>query len=378
MRAIQTYLQLPHHSETMRIFVKAKPAVAWERARHYDMSTIPFVRFLFNLRTITDIFHDEKPVNKDGRIGLDQITENGKGFMILDESAGKEVVVGAIGKFWHLDIPFAEIKPDEFKNFNEYGWGKLAWSITVESYLSGSTICFELRTTATDEDSWKKLNRYYYVIGIFSKLIRHTLMAHLEKELGSLSLPDDNTRELAGDKVVPNAKYADTDHINIEAPVSIVWRYLMQLGCDRAGWYSIDWLDHGGVPSIDHLVNDWEDRKVGERLSATPKQDSFFEVYEVEHEKHFVIGGEAEKMGGPFKTSWAFVLEPIGEDTTHLITRAKMELSPKWMEWVMGGIFYPPAHGLMEAVQLKTIKRYAERDAEMRKENITEREISIA
>ena len=378
MRAIQTYLQLPHHSETMRIFVKAKPAVAWERARHYDMSTIPFVRFLFNLRTITDIFHDEKPVNKDGRIGLDQITENGKGFMILDESAGKEVVVGAIGKFWHLDIPFAEIKPDEFKNFNEYGWGKLAWSITVESYLSGSTICFELRTTATDEDSWKKLNRYYYVIGIFSKLIRHTLMAHLEKELGSLSLPDDNTRELAGDKVVPNAKYADTDHINIEAPVSIVWRYLMQLGCDRAGWYSIDWLDHGGVPSIDHLVNDWEDRKIGERLSATPKQDSFFEVYEVEHEKHFVIGGEAEKMGGPFKTSWAFVLEPIGEDTTHLITRAKMELSPKWMEWVMGGIFYPPAHGLMEAVQLKTIKRYAERDAEMRKENITEREISIA
>jgi len=378
MRAIQTYLQRPHHSETMRIFVKAKPAVAWERARHYDMSTIPFVRFLFNLRTITDIFHDEKPVNKDGRIGLDQITENGKGFMILDESAGKEVVVGAIGKFWHLDIPFAEIKPDEFKNFNEYGWGKLAWSITVESYLSGSTICFELRTTATDEDSWKKLNRYYYVIGIFSKLIRHTLMAHLEKELGSLSLPDDNTRELAGDKIVPNAKYADTDHINIEAPVSIVWRYLMQLGCDRAGWYSIDWLDHGGVPSIDHLVNDWEDRKVGERLSATPKQDSFFEVYEVEHEKHFVIGGEAEKMGGPFKTSWAFVLEPIGEDATHLITRAKMELSPKWMEWIMGEIFYPPVHGLMEAVQLKTIKRYAERDAQMRKENITEREISIA
>jgi len=32
----------------------------------------------------------------------------------------------------------------------------------------------------------------------------------------------------------------------------------------------------------------------------------------------------------------------------------------------------------MEAVQLKAIKRYAERDAQMRKENIFEREISIA
>jgi len=37
-----------------------------------------------------------------------------------------------------------------------------------------------------------------------------------------------------------------------------------------------------------------------------------------------------------------------------------------WKEWFMGNIFYPPVHGIMEAVQLKTIKRYAERDAQTR------------
>jgi len=42
-------------------------------------------------------------------------------------------------------------------------------------------------------------------------------------------------------------------------------------------------------------------------------------------------------------------------------------MSPKWKEWFMGNIFYPPVHGLMEGVQLKTIKRYAERDAQMRR-----------
>ncbi|MFL6413151.1 MAG: hypothetical protein ACJ71K_18155 [Nitrososphaeraceae archaeon] len=100
-------------------------------------------------------------------------------------------------------------------------------------------------------------------------------MAHLKKEMDTLILPDDKTRYLAGDEIIADTKYSDTDHINIEAPVSIVWRDLMQLGCDRAGWYSIDRLDNAGIQSSDHLINEWGDRKVGDRLSATPKKDSF-------------------------------------------------------------------------------------------------------
>jgi hypothetical protein len=365
MRAIQNYLPCPHHTETMRIFVQAKPDAAWELARHYDMSSVSWVHFLFHLRTIADVFHSDRPAADNG-IGIDQIAANGKGFMILYEIPGKEVVVGAVGKFWHVDIPFKQVAPEEFRNFNESGWGKLAWSISVEPYLSGSTVCFELRTTATDHDSWERLNVYYHIIGAFSKLIRHTLMNHLENELGSLVLPDDSTKYLPGDRLIPDTKYSDSDHINIEAPVSIVWRYLMQLGCDRAGWYSIDWLDNAGIQSIDHLIDKWSDRRIGDRLAATPKQDSFFEVYKIQHEKFFVIGAKIKTAEGFFKTTWAFVLEAVGEDATHLVVRAKMKMSPAWKQWWMGNLFYPPVHGIMEAVQLKTIKRYAERDAQMR------------
>jgi hypothetical protein len=350
----------------MRIFVQAKPDVAWEVARHYDMSSVSWVHFLFHLRTIADVFHADRPAPGDNRIGIDQIAANGKGFMIIHELPGKEVVVGAVGKFWHVDIPFKEVLPEEFRNFNEPGWGKLAWSISVEPYLSGSTVCFELRTTATDHDSWERLNVYYHIIGAFSKLIRHTLMNHLENELGSLVLPDDSTKYLPGDRLIPDTKYDDTDHVNIEAPVSIVWRYLMQLGCDRAGWYSIDWLDNEGIKSTDHLVDKWSDRKIGDRLAATPKKDSFFEVYKVQHERFFVIGAKIKTGEGFFKTTWAFVLERVGEDATHLVVRAKMKMSPAWKQWWMGNLFYPPVHGIMEGVQLKTIKRYAEREAQMR------------
>ena len=40
-----------------------------------------------------------------------------------------------------------------------------------------------------------------------------------------------------------------------------------------------------------------------------------------------------------------------------------MIMTPMWKEWMAGNLFYPLAHGIMEAVQLNTIRKYAERDA---------------
>lgn len=367
MRAIQAYLPRPRHCDVHRIFVQAKPEVAWEAARHFDGAQIPWIRFLFDLRHIPDLIRGHKPDAEDRRLGLDQVAERNKGFKILYENPGREVVVGAIGQFWHLDIPFVEIDPDDFAHFHEKDWGKVAWAVTVEPYQDGSTISFELRTTATDDKSWYKLNRYYKIISIGSTLIRNSVMSHLEAELGKMHFPADEDMIFPGDDIIPSAKYRITFHKIIEAPVSIVWRYLMQLGCDRAGWYSIDALDHRGIPSIDLFIEGWETRKPGDKLAATLTEDSFYDVHLVEPEKSFVIGGETDRLGGPFKMTWAFITEPVGEDATHLISNARMVASPKWAEWFMGKVLYPPIHGLMSGVQLQHIKRIAEHHAHDRK-----------
>ncbi|MBV6441123.1 MAG: SRPBCC family protein [Haliscomenobacteraceae bacterium CHB4] len=368
MRAIQRHLPNPRHTEINRIFVKAKPDAAWETARHFDASDIPWVRLLFDIRALPDLLTGKRK-EEDRSIGVDQVARQGTGFMILEEVPGREVVVGSVGQFWHLNIPFAPVAPADFRDFNEPGWGKLAWAIAVEPCGEGSTVSLELRTTATDDESWEKLQRYYSVIGIGSRLIRHSGMAHLEAEMGKMKRPDVDEIAMPGDERIPGAKYQMTHHRDIEAPPSIVWRYLMQLGCDRGGWYSIDALDNGGVPSIDHLVEGWESRAVGDRLSATPAQDGFFEVYAVEKERFFVIGGESDHTmltSGPFKMSWSFVLEPIGADATRLITRARGAIAPKWAEWLMGAVIYPPVHAIMQIAELKNIKRLAERDAHKR------------
>lgn len=365
MRAIQRHLPNPRHTEINRIFVKAHPKEAWEVARHFDAATLPWVRLLFEIRALPDVLTGKRR-EEDRHIGVDQVAESGKGFMILEEVPGREVVVGSVGQFWHLEIPFANVAPADFSDFKEAGWGKLAWAISVEPFRDGSTVSLELRTTATDDESWKKLSNYYALIGIGSRLIRTTGLAHLEAEMGRMKWPDEHDIALPGDDRLPNAHYFMNHKIAIEAPPAIVWRYLMQLGCDRGGWYSIDALDNDGVPSVDHPVKGWETRSPGDRVSATPQQDGFFNVLAVDPERFFMLGGDVERIGGHFAMTWAFVIEPVGSDACHLYTRIRVEGLPRWKEWLIAGVVYPSLHAIMQKTELKTIKQLAERDAHLR------------
>jgi len=361
MKAIQNFLPNPRHTEVHRIFVNANPEAAWEAARHFDMAEVPWIRMLFEIRTLPELLRHTGPKEKM-HLGVDAITQSETGFEILHELPGRIVVVGSIGQFWHLNIPFQRVDPGAFAEFNTSGFGKIAWSIEVEPFGSGSTIAIELRTTATDDVSWKKLSRYYAVIGKGSRLIRSRVMKSLEAKLGKMKFTSREKLTMPGDERLPGTPYQITMTRRIEAPTRLVWRYLMQLGCDRAGWYSIDALDHGGKKSFDHIVEDWIDRKPGDHLSATPALDSFFEVYSLEREKSFVIGGEQKKPKEVFRMTWAFLLQPIGENATRLLTRVRMEATPPWKAWLMAKVIYPPVHGLMEYVQLNTIKELAERD----------------
>jgi hypothetical protein len=77
----------------------------------------------------------------------------------------------------------------------------------------------------------------------------------------------------------------------------------------------------------------------------------------------FVLGGTAERLGGRLDMAWSFVLEPLGEDATRLVTRVRVRGTPRWSEWLQGAVVFPPIHAVMQHAQLANLKRLAEREA---------------
>ena len=62
------------------------------------------------------------------------------------------------------------------------------------------------------------------------------------------STKDEVQRSLPGDDLVPNPKFVWNQAITINAPAAEVWPWLVQIGNQRAGWYS-------GMPFIASWVS---------------------------------------------------------------------------------------------------------------------------
>jgi ketosteroid isomerase-like protein len=168
-------------------------------------------------------------------------------------------------------------------------------------------------------------------------------------------LGDEARRPLPGDEVVP-AKVQWTNGVTIRARPSEIWPWLVQFGCRRAGAYSYDSLDNGGVRSADRIIPEFQHVDVGDILPWTPTADDGFIVRAVEPERALVLGEET----GSF--SWTFVLEPIDQTSTRLLTRARAWYKT-FASRLMIGLVFHPIHFGMQRRQLLNLKRRAEKGA---------------
>jgi len=85
-------------------------------------------------------------------------------------------------------------------------------------------------------------------------------------------------RSLPADFIVAEPMGVMTNAITIDAPPDRVWPWLVQLGAGRAGWYSYDRIDNGGVPSAGRIVPEYQHVAPGDVLPATPGATDAFVV----------------------------------------------------------------------------------------------------
>lgn len=128
---------------------------------------------------------------------------------------------------------------------------------------------------------------------------------------------EDVVRSLPGDDIVAAPAVQTTQGVTINAPPSTIWPWLIQMGPGRAGAYTYDWIENLfglNMHSADRIVPEWQHMEVGDSFSVN-KSGPPLRVESLDPEHALVLAL-------PDRTwSWSFVLEPLDQQRTQLITR---------------------------------------------------------
>ena len=154
---------------------------------------------------------------------------------------------------------------------------------------------------------------------------------------------------MPGDELLRPDAPSTTRGITIDAAPETVFPWLLQIGYGRGGWYSYDWIDNDGKPSVARIEPPLQRLAVGDRIEMMPGVGPV--VREIEPNHHIVSGGESD--------SWCLLLEPTHNARTRLISRWRQDWPKTAATYVWMALADPGAF-LMEQRMLRTIRDLAE------------------
>jgi hypothetical protein len=174
------------------------------------------------------------------------------------------------------------------------------------------------------------------------------------------------TMPLPGDDIKPDAGISVTHAVTIDAPPRNVWQWLVQIGQDRGGFFSYDFIENLfdlDVHNVYEIRTELQDLKVGDFVRSAHKgwlggrfdDKAGWFVVGLEPESFLVLRDEIEQG------SWSFVLRPIAGGGTRLIIRARGDRPASLLRWMFHLTVFEPAHFVMERKMLLTLKELAER-----------------
>ena len=172
---------------------------------------------------------------------------------------------------------------------------------------------------------------------------------------------------LPGDEVKADADLQVTHAITIEAPPETVWKWLVQIGQDRGGFYSYDWLENLfglQVHNTDEIRPEWQELKVGDFVRSAHEgwmggrfdEKAGWYVVGLEPNRHLILRDEIEHG------SWTFILRPLDGDRTRLVVRVRGDRGDSFVRKLVNYGLLEPAHFIMERKMMLTLKEKAEQD----------------
>ena len=169
--------------------------------------------------------------------------------------------------------------------------------------------------------------------------------------------PSDLTRVMAGDSLIVDPTYSGTMAVIVNARPAHIWPWLVQMGYQRGGLYSYDWLDRlfGFLdrPSAIRILPEFQHLAVGDTLPVG--QGPPWPVATIEPCRTLVL--DMRNTGG-IDWVWQFGLYPVDETRARLVSRSRVRTRTVWARLLTYAI--EPAGFLMTRRMLLGLKQRAE------------------
>lgn len=141
---------------------------------------------------------------------------------------------------------------------------------------------------------------------------------------------EEHAMSLPGDELVPEPAIVATRAVNIEAEPERVWAWLVQIGQDRGGMYSYDWLENLiglEIHSSNQLHDEWQHPEVGDRVVLVPAgflgmKDGYSLPIERIDQPHTLVLRQAPPEH-PWDAVWSFHIRPRPGGGSRLISRSR-------------------------------------------------------
>lgn len=122
-------------------------------------------------------------------------------FILLEEQAPREIVLGITGRFWTLSAACVPIPPATFRNPLPAGLAQAVWSFEVIETADGTELATETRVRTADPITQRQFRRYWRVVRPGSGLIRRAILKQIWREAtataglqGSKAVRDESAR----------------------------------------------------------------------------------------------------------------------------------------------------------------------------------------
>ena len=169
--------------------------------------------------------------------------------------------------------------------------------------------------------------------------------------------PSDLARLMAGDSLLPEWTYSGTTAAIVEARPEHIWPWLVQIGYQRGGLYSYDWLDrlfgYLDRPSATRVLPEFQQLAVGDVIPLG--QGPGWPVAILEPNRALVL--DMRNMDG-LDWVWQFGLYPLDETRTQLVSRSRVRARTLWARLLTHAI--EPAGFVMTRRMLLGLKERSE------------------